>query len=286
MGSSSQSSQCSSNRHNDDEDEDCDVDVEGMDDDIDVEAVSDEDEVAKHMRVDGGEHEAREEAGKAATEREDRHVAVLPLKQPEEPVDLLAAQSEDQKVLSLAEQFIAAMPDRIKKRESDEPMPLCCGNNPGAPSSASSDAGGGGGGGVPSSGFFHNSQSTDDLGVESMCDDLDLDFNLDDLGGGQHVTYREVSYTPNSSSLSPESSCLQSPVSYAWESPSPCGHVHHGHAHLGHAHSRGVAAIETRSPPGTAADMQEFLQVKCSIVYGTQYYFLVFATVQYSTVAQ
>ncbi len=78
-------------------------------------------------------------------------------------------------------------------------------------------------------------------------------------------SYREVaaaSYTPNSSSLSPESSCLQSPVSYTWESSSPCagqGGPHRGFPGGGGA--SGAGTLETRSPPGTAADLQEFLQV-------------------------
>ncbi len=99
------------------------------------------------------------------------------------------------------------MPDRIKVRsdgganlpyierknffpflqnESDEPMMLCC------PENASGAAGGGPVAGPSSSGgppslagdgsfsFCNNSQSTDDLGVESMCDDLDFDFNFEE----------------------------------------------------------------------------------------------------------
>ena len=68
--------------------------------------------------------------------------------------------SEDQKVLTLAEQFIAAMPERIKNEtESSEPMLL---------DSASPI-------------HFDASQS-DDLGIESMADELDLefDFSLDE----------------------------------------------------------------------------------------------------------
>ncbi len=75
-------------------------------------------------------------------------------------------------------------------------------------------------------------------------------------------SYREIaaaSYTPNSSSLSPESSCLQSPVSYTWESPSPCPQGHHRVYSGGGGHN---SSMETRSPPGTAADLQEFLQVR------------------------
>jgi hypothetical protein len=65
--------------------------------------------------------------------------------------------SEDQKVLTLAEQFIAAMPERIKNETetTTEPMHL---------DSASPI-------------HFDASQS-DDLGIESMADELDLDFDF------------------------------------------------------------------------------------------------------------
>ncbi len=65
-------------------------------------------------------------------------------------------------------------------------MMLCC------PENASGAAGGGPVAGPSSSGgppslagdgsfsFCNNSQSTDDLGVESMCDDLDFDFNFEE----------------------------------------------------------------------------------------------------------
>ena len=70
-----------------------------------------------------------------------------------------AKSSEDQKVLTLAEQFIAAMPARIKNESETEPMHLD-GSSP-----------------LP----FDASQS-DDLGIESMADELDLefDFSLDE----------------------------------------------------------------------------------------------------------
>jgi hypothetical protein len=60
-------------------------------------------------------------------------------------------------VLTLAEQFIAAMPARIKNETDTDPMHL----------DASSPA------------PFDASQS-DDLGIESMADDLDLDFDFDE----------------------------------------------------------------------------------------------------------
>ncbi len=50
-------------------------------------------------------------------------------------------------------------------------MVLCC---------QSSDAASSVAGDFNVPGFCNNSQSTDDLGVESMCDDLDFDFNFED----------------------------------------------------------------------------------------------------------
>jgi len=166
---------------------------------------------------------------------------------------------EDQKVLSLAEQFIAAMPDRIKN-EAEEPMHLCAGTS--GPSVS------------PGSHHHHDPASqSDDLGVESMCDDLDLDFNLEESAsvagygghGGAHSyhpfaasAYRDIPYTPNSSSMSPESSCLHSPASHTFETPSPCGLSFTAGGGSGRPPS---FAVDDSSPPGTAADLQEFLQV-------------------------
>ena len=67
--------------------------------------------------------------------------------------------SEDQKVLTLAEQFIAAMPARIKNETDTEPMHL-----------------------DSSSPIHFDASQSDDLGIESMADELDLefDFSLDE----------------------------------------------------------------------------------------------------------
>eukprot|EP00095_Tigriopus_kingsejongensis_P010378 maker-scaffold251_size238241-snap-gene-1.17 protein:Tk10378 transcript:maker-scaffold251_size238241-snap-gene-1.17-mRNA-1 annotation:"calmodulin-binding transcription" len=146
---------------------------------------------------------------------------------PEKP--LSCEEAEDQRVLTLAEQFIAAMPDRIKNESDCEPM-LLCSPSPQLGESAS----------------MQDTSQSDDLGVESMCDDLDVEF---DFNFEETCSYRDT-FTPNSS-LSPNSSCLQSPSSYTFESPSPCG-------------SRSFS-MEAGSPPCTTADLQEFLMAsaKC-----------------------
>ena len=136
---------------------------------------------------------------------------------------------EDQKVLTLAEQFIAAMPERIKTSAS-EPM---------------------------QQDFCDAASQSDDLGVESMCggdlannDLLDLDFELN------FDNYR--SYTPLSSVSPASSSCLQSPASYStFESPSP--------AVVAVAAAAVASAGSVKSPPCNTADLHEFLQasIKC-----------------------
>ncbi len=134
--------------------------------------------------------------------------------------------TEDQKVLTLAEQFLAAMPARIKYNDHDhEPMIV---DHVDFPCDASV------------------SQS-DDLGIESMGDDLDFDFDFS-LDETCNYNYRDVC-TP--SSVSPVSSCLHSPRSFTIESPSPCT-------------SRSFS-VDTGSPPCTTADLHEFLQasIKC-----------------------
>lgn len=69
--------------------------------------------------------------------------------------------TEDEKVLSLAEQFIAAMPDRIKNEsDMEQPMVLC-------PPPAAATA-------CCSSASNLSFSQSEDLGVESMTDDLDL----------------------------------------------------------------------------------------------------------------
>jgi len=62
-------------------------------------------------------------------------------------------------VLTLAEQFIAAMPARIKNDTETEPMHL-----------------------DSSSPIHFDASQSDDLGIESMADELDLefDFSLDE----------------------------------------------------------------------------------------------------------
>jgi hypothetical protein len=129
-------------------------------------------------------------------------------------------------VLTLAEQFLAAMPARIKNDQvlgGDQIEPMQLDDN-----NCSCDA----------------SQS-DDLGIESMGDDLDFDF---DFNIEETYNYRDV-YTP--SSVSPVSSCLHSPRSFTIESPSPC--------------TSRCFSVEAGSPPCTTADLQEFLQasIKC-----------------------
>ncbi|XP_059085704.1 calmodulin-binding transcription activator 1-like isoform X2 [Tigriopus californicus] len=177
---------------------------------IDVEGLSDEDQEEKSKKK-------RDSVFKEPT--------------PEKPLPTTnhLDEVEDQRVLTLAEQFIAAMPDRIKNESESEPMLICY---------PSPQAGEG-------TSIQDNSQS-DDLGVESMCDDLDVEF---DFNFEETCSYRE-NFTPNSS-LSPNSSCLQSPASYTFESPSPCG-------------SRSFS-VDFISPPCTTADLQEFLMAsaKC-----------------------
>lgn len=135
---------------------------------------------------------------------------------------------EDQKVLTLAEQFLAAMPDRIKFEsttvdDDDDSMifPDCC-----------------------SSGGADCCSQSEDLGVESMADDQSVDFEFNFEEACQ--SYRDVS-TPTSS-LSPASFTLESPRSSFHESPSPCLSFN----------------FDRRSPP-TTAELSEFLQAsaKC-----------------------
>lgn len=194
---------------------------------IDVEGLSDEDQEDKSKKK-------RDNVFKEPT--------------PEKPLPSInhLDEVEDQRVLTLAEQFIAAMPDRIKVRTSPRPRALHFHDNvpillqnesesePMLICYPSPQHGEG-------TSIQDNSQS-DDLGVESMCDDLDVEF---DFNFEETCSYRE-NFTPNSS-LSPNSSCLQSPASYTFESPSPCG-------------SRSFS-VDFSSPPCTTADLQEFLMV-------------------------
>ena len=138
---------------------------------------------------------------------------------------------EEQKMLSLAEQFLAAMPDRIKyeqspgmeEEEEDTIFPDCCSQGPDCWS------------------------QSEDLGVESMADDqsVDFEFNFEEATTAcQQGGYRDPS-TPTSS-LSPASFSLESPLSSYQASPSP--------SCLGFS-------FDHRSPP-TTAEIREFLQAE------------------------
>jgi len=131
---------------------------------------------------------------------------------------------DDEKVLTLAEQFLAAMPDRIKfQAPRDLPVEVdgedecmqcvecCC---------SSADC------------------CSEDLGVESMADDhsVDFEFNFEEACH----SYRDT-VTP---SLSPASMSVESPRSSMQDSPSPA-----------------TFTFGTRSP--STADLSEFLQAKC-----------------------
>ena len=97
-------------------------------------------------------------------------------------------ETEDQRVLTLAEQFLAAMPARIKKDQSTDQEVMQWDE------------------------CMSFASQSDDLGIESMGDDFDIEF--DDA-----FRYRE---DVSVSSVSPVSSCLHSPRSATIESPSPC----------------------------------------------------------------
>ena len=135
--------------------------------------------------------------------------------------------TEDQRVLTLAEQFLAAMPARIKNNDGVSGLGGLCQEH--EPMIIDHD-------------FPCDASQSDDLGIESMGDDLDFefDFSLDET-----YNYRDVC-TP--SSVSPVSSCLHSPRSFTIESPSPCT-------------SRSFS-VDTGSPHCTTADLHEFLQVE------------------------
>ena len=135
---------------------------------------------------------------------------------------------EEQKMLSLAEQFLAAMPDRIKyesspgmeEEEEGVLLPDCC--SVGGPDCWS---------------------QSEDLGVESWADDLSVDFEYN-FEEACHQGYRDPS-TPTSS-LSPTSFSMESPLSSYQASPSP--------SCLGFSFSH-------RSPPSTE-QIREFLQAE------------------------
>ena len=80
---------------------------------------------------------------------------------------LCTDQAEDQRVLTLAEQFLAAMPARIKNDQGDEVMQweeCSC----------------------------YDASQSDDLGIESMGDDFDFDFNVADESTYHCGGYRYV----------------------------------------------------------------------------------------------
>ncbi|XP_023344878.1 calmodulin-binding transcription activator 2 isoform X5 [Eurytemora carolleeae] len=131
---------------------------------------------------------------------------------------------DEEKVFTLAEQFLAAMPDRIKFDttsidDDDESMDgIECYSAGGADC------------------------CSEDLGVESMADDqsVDFEFNFEEACH----SYRDP-VTPNSS-LSPASFSVESPRSALQDSPSP----------------NLTFCFDPRSAP-TTAGLSEFLQAKC-----------------------
>ena len=163
-------------------------------------------------------------------------------------------------MLSLAEQFIAAMPDRIKNES--EPM-----ETSGPPPSSLSVM-------MPPPPSLEDMNSvSDDLGIESMCGDGDfdlLDFSSADLGC--HPFDDAIFSYRDSASLSPAScsSYLGGPGQFGVPPlpppppPQSCSPS---------AASSPFVEVEDEDPPrdaavvgsprGTAADLQEFLQSKC-----------------------
>lgn len=159
---------------------------------------------------------------------------------------------EGQRVLDLAEQIIAAMPARIKNEGDCDSLMLDITNQV---------TGNNGHFGSICSPLICDTSQSDDLGIESMGDDLDLefDFNLQDVEDSiisGRLGYRDVLGTPSESafSLSPTSSSfIHSPSrsSFTIESPSPCG--------------TSFSVDTGSSPQGTTQDLQEFLHasMKC-----------------------
>ena len=172
---------------------------------IDVEALSDEDQSTQSQRLCSGANP--------------------------DILNIINNKTDDQRVLTLAEQFLAAMPARIKHDSQSQESEIMQWDE------CSCDA----------------SQS-DDLGIESMGDDFDFDFSVVEE---TYARYRDNAYTP--SSVSPVSSCLHSPRSNTIESPSPSCQSRSFSQNNGGAENNGI------SPPCTTADLQEFLQasIKC-----------------------
>ena len=169
-------------------------------------------------------------------------------------------------MLSLAEQFIAAMPDRIKN-ESEQPMDA---SSTGPPSSSLSFSSV-----MPPPSLEDMNSVSDDLGIESMCGDavagdfdlLDLDMSCSAAAAFDDAIF---SYR-DSASLSPATSCSSYlagglaphsapalPQSPSVASSSPFVEF----AEDSQPTSPGPAG-QHGSPRGTAADLQEFLQSKC-----------------------
>ena len=160
-------------------------------------------------------------------------------------------------MLSLAEQFIAAMPDRIKNES--EPMDAS-----GPPSSLSFSSM------MPPPSLEDMNSVSDDLGIESMCGDAVGDFDLLDLD----MTCSAAAFDDaifsyrDSASLSPATSCssylagLQPPIPPLPQSPS----VASSSPFVEFAEDSQPTSpgpVQHGSPRGTAADLQEFLQSKC-----------------------
>ena len=161
-------------------------------------------------------------------------------------------------MLSLAEQFIAAMPDRIKNES--EPMDAS-----GPPSSSLSFSSM-----MPPPSLEDMNSVSDDLGIESMCGDAVGDFDLLDLD----MTCSAAAFDDaifsyrDSASLSPATSCssylagLAPPVPPLPQSPS----VASSSPFVEFAEDSQPTSpgpVQHGSPRGTAADLQEFLQSKC-----------------------
>ncbi|KAK9886085.1 hypothetical protein WA026_014870 [Henosepilachna vigintioctopunctata] len=106
---------------------------------------------------------------------------------------------QDARVLTLAEQIIAAMPDRIKNETED----MMLGNSPGPPDK-------------------HNDSLSEPF-RESLLDQSTYAFDASEFNfdfADNNYRYYDVS-TPCSSLSPASSSCLQSPSSYILDSPSP-----------------------------------------------------------------
>ncbi|XP_045473407.1 calmodulin-binding transcription activator 2 isoform X4 [Harmonia axyridis] len=113
-----------------------------------------------------------------------------------------AVGDQDARVLTLAEQIIAAMPDRIKNESQCEAMIL--GNSPGPPDKLSGD-------------------TLQDTFMEPLFDQSSCSFESNEFNfefSDHNYRYYDVS-TPCSSLSPASSSCLQSPSSFILDSPSP-----------------------------------------------------------------